>query len=140
MCEVSYSIDDAAERSGLSKHTLRYYEREGLLPPVGKALNGHRRYTDDGLGWMRMLVLLRASGMPIREMKEFMRLTREGDHTVADRVAVLAGVRAGLVARMAADREHLAYLDRKLDYYSGVLAIADATPQDAGVLDPAARR
>jgi hypothetical protein len=64
-----YTIDEAAERTGLSKHTLRYYEREGLLPPIAKASSGHRRYTDDDIGWVRFLQLLRATGMPIREAK-----------------------------------------------------------------------
>jgi len=72
----SYTIDEAAAQTGLSKHTLRYYEREGLLPPISKASSGHRRYTDDDIGWVRFLQLLRATGMPIREAKEFVTLTR----------------------------------------------------------------
>ncbi|MDN4480610.1 MerR family transcriptional regulator [Demequina muriae] len=125
-----YSIDQAAAQTGTSKHTLRYYEREGLLAPVAKAPNGHRRYTDDDLGWVRFLQLLRATGMPIREMKEFVALTHAGDHTIADRVAVLAHYREALVARMEADRDHLDRLEMKLDYYRGVLQAADAEPED----------
>jgi DNA-binding transcriptional MerR regulator len=90
----SYTIDEAAARTGLSKHTLRYYEREGLLPPVGKAPSGHRRYTDDDIGWARFLQLLRATGMPIREAKEFVTLTWAGDHTIPQRVEVLSAYRA----------------------------------------------
>src|SRR6187402_1962054 len=115
-------IDAAAERMGISKHTLRYYEREGLLPPIAKAHNGHRRYTDDDLGWVKFLQLLRATGMPIREMKSFVALTWAGDHTISQRVEVLARYRAVLRERMATDREHLKYLDHKIDYYTGVLA------------------
>lgn len=128
---TGYTIEEAAQRCGLTAHTLRYYEREGLLPPVAKADNGHRRYTDDDLGWVSMLRLLRATGMPIREMKDFMRLTWEGDHTIAARVEVLERVQTTLLDRMAADREHLRYLERKLDYYTGVLALEDATAADA---------
>ncbi|WP_297082717.1 MerR family transcriptional regulator [uncultured Demequina sp.] len=123
-------IDDVAVQMGVSKHTLRYYEREGLLPPVAKAANGHRRYTDDDLGWIRFLQLLRATGMPIREMKEFVDLAHAGEHTVADRVAVLTHYREALVTRMAQDRDHLEHLDRKLEYYEGVLAAANAVPED----------
>ena len=93
---TGYTIDQAAERMGISKHTLRYYEREGLLAPVEKAANGHRRYTDDDLGWVRTLQLLRGTGMPIREMRDFVELTRAGDHTVVDRVAVLTRYREEL--------------------------------------------
>ncbi|WP_084039834.1 MerR family transcriptional regulator [Demequina sp. NBRC 110053] len=126
----SFTIDDAARETGCSKHTLRYYEREGLLAPVAKAANGHRRYSEDDVGRIRFLQLLRATGMPIREMKEFVALTHAGDHTIADRVAVLAHYREALLARMAADREHLQRLEHKLDYYRGALAAADAVPED----------
>jgi DNA-binding transcriptional MerR regulator len=63
---MDYTIDEAAARTGLTKHTLRYCEREGLLPPITKATSGHRRDADDDLGWVRMLQLLRAAGMPNR--------------------------------------------------------------------------
>lgn len=125
-----YTIDEAAERTGLSKHTLRYYEREGLLPPVAKASSGHRRYSDDDLGWVRFLQLLRATGMPIREAKEFVALTWAGDHTIADRVEVLTAYRTALRERMARDVEHLEALDRKIGYYEDVLAARDAVPED----------
>lgn len=125
-----YSIDQAATITGVSKHTLRYYEREGLIAPVAKGANGHRRYSDDDLGWVRFLQLLRATGMPIREMKEFVQLTQAGDHTIADRVTVLAHYRKALVARMAQDREHLERINFKLEYYSNALNAPDAVPED----------
>lgn len=126
----SYTIDEAAARTGLSKHTLRYYEREGLLPPISKASSGHRRYTDDDIGWVRFLQLLRATGMPIREAKEFVTLTWAGDHTIPQRVEVLTAYRAALIERMARDVEHLDALNYKIDYYGGVMAVQDATPED----------
>ena len=127
---AGYSIDEAAARMGIAKHTLRYYEREGLLPPIEKAMNGHRRYTDDDLGWIRFLQLLRGTGMPIREMKDFVALTWAGDHTVPQRVEVLQRYREALVARMAADREHLGFLDHKITVYGDMLRAREATPED----------
>jgi DNA-binding transcriptional MerR regulator len=127
---TGYSIEQAAERMGLSKHTLRYYEREGLLPPIEKAANGHRRYTDEDLGWVKFLQLLRGTGMPIREMKDFVALTWAGDHTVADRVEVLMRYRVELRDRMARDREHMAFLDHKIGVYTDMLAARQATPED----------
>lgn len=118
---------------GVTKHALRYYEREGLLAPVAKAPNGHRRYTDDDLGWIKFLQLLRGTGMPIREMKQFVALTHAGDHTIVERVQVLARYREALLRRMEADREHLAFLNHKIDYYTGVLAAQAAEPSDAGL-------
>ncbi len=127
---TGYTIDQAAERMGITKHTLRYYEREGLLAPVEKAASGHRRYSDEDLGWVRTLQLLRGTGMPIREMKAFVELTRAGDHTVADRLAVLTHYREELRARMAADVERMAFLDHKVTVYSDMLSAREATPED----------
>lgn len=118
MTSQNLSIDDAAARMGISKHTLRYYEREGLLPPIAKATNGHRRYTEADLGWVRFLQLLRGTGMPIREMKDFVQLTRAGDHTIGTRVEVLEHYRESLLRRMAADAEHLRSLDHKISVYT----------------------
>ena len=127
---TGYTIDEAAGRMGLSKHTLRYYEREGLLPSIAKTSNGHRSYTEDDLGWVRFLQLLRATGMPIREMKAFVSITWAGDHTIPERVKVLTRYRQALVARMQSDQEHLKKLNSKIDYYVGVLAAQEATPED----------
>jgi DNA-binding transcriptional MerR regulator len=131
------TIDEAAERMGISKHTLRYYEREGLLPPIAKAANGHRRYTEDDLGWVKFLQLLRGTGMPIREMKSFVELTWAGDHTIAQRVDVLERYRVALRERMEADQERLQFLNYKIDYYTGVLALESATADDIGASQPA---
>ena len=124
-----YTIDEAAERTGLTKHTLRYYEREGLLPPIAKASSGHRRYSDDDIGWVKFLQLLRSTGMPIREAKEFVKLTWAGDHTIAQRVEVLTAYRAALVERMQQDVEHLEALNRKVEWYEGVLAMREPRPR-----------
>ena len=124
------TIDEAAKRMGISKDTLRYYEREGLLPPIAKAANGHRRYTEDDLGWVKFLQLLRGTGMPIREMKSFVALTLAGDHTIAERVEVLERYRVQLAERMEADRERMDFLNHKIEYYTGVLELSEAQPED----------
>lgn len=127
---TTYTIDQAAEVMGISKHTLRYYEREGLLPPIEKATNGHRRYTEEDLGTVKFLQLLRGTGMPIREMKHFVALARAGEHTLPQRVEVLERYRVALRARMEADVEHLKFLDYKIGYYTSVLALETATADD----------
>lgn len=123
------TIDQASAATGVSKHTLRYYEREGLLPAIEKAPSGHRRYSPGDLEWVRFLQLLRATGMPIREMKSFVALTHAGDHTIPDRIAVLDRYRTALVQRMAEDRDHLERLDRKLGIYRDLVAVRDTTPE-----------
>lgn len=134
-----HTIEEAAELTGVSKHTLRYYEREGLLPAIAKAPSGHRRYSEDDIGWIKFLQLLRATGMPIRDMKDFVALTHAGDHTIAQRVEVLERCREALVKRMAEDREHLERLNFKIDYYTSVLDARDATPERL-IGEPVVRR
>jgi DNA-binding transcriptional MerR regulator len=83
------TIEQVVERTGLSAHTLRYYERVGLLDPVGRATSGHRRYVEQDLAWLEFLTRLRATGMPIRHMQRFADLRRRGNATVAERRALL---------------------------------------------------
>lgn len=127
-----YSIDEASQRTGVTAHTLRYYEREGLLDRVGRAANGHRRYTDDDLGWVTFLTLLRATGMPIRDMHAFIAITKAGEHTIPERLSILKRHRDALEAKMAADREHLQRLDHKISIYSDILREASAQQLVAG--------
>lgn len=120
------TIEEAAERTGVSAHTLRYYERIGLLAPVPRGSGGHRRYTDADLGSVVFLTLLRQTGMPIRDMQRFVELTRAGDHTIFDRVAVLTDHRTDLVAHIALLRRHLAALDHKIGIYTDMLRAESA--------------
>jgi DNA-binding transcriptional MerR regulator len=111
------TIAEAAERSGLSAHTLRYYERIGLIHPVDRGANGHRRYGRDDLEWLDLLIKLRTTGMPIRQMVEYAELVRQGPKTVTRRRAMLEGHRAEITARMAELEDTAAVLDRKIAMY-----------------------
>jgi DNA-binding transcriptional MerR regulator len=120
------TIEEAAERTGISRHTLRYYERIGLLAPVGRTASGHRRYTDDDLGGIIFLTLLRETGMPIEDMQRFMTLTRAGEHTIAGRVEVLTAHRAALLQTLERLHGHLAALDHKIGVYTLALEADEA--------------
>jgi DNA-binding transcriptional MerR regulator len=96
--EETYTIQEVAEMTDLSAHTLRYYEKIGLLESVTRHENGHRRYAEADLGWIHFLKLLRATGMPIQQMQLFMEFARQGDGTIADRVEVLTEHRRELAA------------------------------------------
>src|SRR5258708_29855364 len=87
--EEELTIQEVAARTGLSVHTLRYYERVGLLDPVGRATSGHRRYADGDLNWIAFLLHLRATGMSIRQMQAFADLRRQGEATMPERLAFL---------------------------------------------------
>jgi DNA-binding transcriptional MerR regulator len=112
------SISDAAAATGVSAHTLRYYERAGLmLDRVGRASSSHRRYTDDEIRWVVLLTKLRSTGMPIRRMREYAALVRAGDGNEAERLALLEGHRAAVRAQLRAMERNLAAIDHKIEIY-----------------------
>jgi DNA-binding transcriptional MerR regulator len=112
------TIAEAAERSGLSAHTLRYYERIGLIHPVGRGQNGHRRYGRDDIEWLEFLIKLRTTDMPIRQMVEYAELVREGPQTASRRRAMLEAHREALRERIGELEETAAVIDRKIETYT----------------------
>jgi DNA-binding transcriptional MerR regulator len=114
---ASMTIADAAEASGLTAHTLRYYERAGLLRPVERAGSGHRRYSDGDLSWIDFLTKLRSTGMPIRQMRRYAELVWAGDHTEPERLALLEAHRDQVHARLIETQNCLKKIDYKIDLY-----------------------
>ncbi len=112
------SIAEAAAASGLTTHTLRYYERDGLmLDAVDRAPSGHRRYTERDLGWIVMITRLRSTGMPIREVRAYAELVRAGDGNEADRLELLRAHRERVLAQLEEVRDNLAAIDVKVALY-----------------------
>ena len=79
MTSAGLTITEVANRTGLSRHTLRYYERDGLMLGVDRDRSGHRSYSEGDLGWIELITKLRATGMPIREVRRYAELVRAGD-------------------------------------------------------------
>lgn len=125
MREPTLTIRDISEASGLSPHTLRYYERIGLMVPVSRGANGHRRYTPGEAEWVTLLRHLRDTGMPIAEMLRFAQLVRGGGETVPDRLALLRAHRDAIVSRIETLHATLAVVDAKIATYE---AGAASTP------------
>ena len=112
------SISDAAELTGLSAHTLRYYERAGLmLDPVERAPSTHRRYTDAEIRWVTLLAKLRATGMPIRRIREYAELVREGEGTEAERLTLLEAHRDAVLEQLDGIRRNLEAIEYKIEIY-----------------------
>ena len=102
--ERTLSIAEAAHASGLSSHTLRYYERTGLLEPVIRDGSGHRRYREADLERISFLTKLRATGMPIREVRRYAGLMKAGEATNEERLALLEAHREAVRRRTRGDR------------------------------------
>jgi DNA-binding transcriptional MerR regulator len=111
------SISEASEASGLSAHTLRYYERAGLLEPVDRNEGGHRRYRKADLERIKFLTKLRATGMPIREVRRYAELMKAGDATNAERLALLEAHREGVLAELEATAKNLELIEWKIGFY-----------------------
>jgi len=123
---TTLTIAEAAASSGLSPDTLRYYERDGLmLQPVGRSATGHRRYTQRDLAWITLITRLRATGMPIRDVRRYADLVRAGAGNEAERLDLLRHHRQGVLARLAEVQEHLGAIDAKIGIYLDTLERMD---------------
>lgn len=121
------TITELADATGLSKHTLRYYERMGLVPSVQRnPSSGHRIYGAGHPQWIAFVRNLRACGMPIREIRAYARLVAKGDGTWPARQAMLATHRARVEATITKLQEHRAALDKKLRAGCAPSALAPA--------------
>src|SRR5690348_15863525 len=112
--ETEFSIQQAAQHTGLSIDTLRYYERIGLLEPVGRAQNGHRRYTQHDLAWIDLLIRLRDTGMPRAQMVRFAQLRRQSSATLTERRLMLEQHQHSLEQHMQELEQHMAALQKKI--------------------------
>ena len=115
---AAMSISDVAERTGLSTHTLRYYEREGLMfAPVDRASSTHRRYSEADVSWVVFLTKLRSTSMPIARMREYVEFARRGDESTAERLELLLIHRMNVVRQLDDMTASLAAIDYKIGLY-----------------------
>jgi len=116
---VSYTIAEAASATALTPDTLRYYERDGLmLQPVDRSATGHRRYSERDLTWIQLITCLRGTGMPIRDVRRYAELVRQGEGNEQARLDLLRAHRARVLAQLAEVQEHLGAIDRKIGIYT----------------------
>ena len=123
MTTTGVTIGRAAELTGLTADTLRYYERDGLmLRPVGRSSTGHRRYTESDLDWITLITRLRSTGMPIREVRHYASLVRSGAGNEGARLELLLAHRTAVLDQLAEVQGHLAAIDYKIALYEGAVA------------------
>ncbi|GGD81021.1 MerR family transcriptional regulator [Microbacterium murale] len=117
---TTYTPAEAAERSGFSIDTLRYYEREGVLPEVQRTAGGHRVYTDAELGTLDFLKCLRETGMPMERLRRYGELCRDDD-TVPERIALLEEHAVSVQQRLDEVLAQQARLAGKISWYRSTL-------------------
>lgn len=126
-----YSIREVSEKTGLSAHTLRYYEKEGVLRGVDRSQGGFRQYTDDDLESLGLVCCLKNTGMSIQEIARFMELTHEGEHTLQERVDLLREHRESMIRKMQEMQTYLEKVTWKLNFFSEKLKVYEERKENA---------
>ena len=119
---TTYTPAEAAALSGFSLDTLRYYEREGILPPVARTAGGHRAYSEADLGMLGFLKCLRETGMPIEKLRRYGELCRD-EATIPERVALLEEHSAAVQRELDELLAQQARLGEKLAWYRSELEV-----------------
>src|ERR1700761_8872809 len=118
-----FSIGEVSERTGLSTHTLRFYEKEGLLvEPVQRDTAGRRLFSEQEIGWLRVCSKLRSTGMPVPDIRRYAELVRAGAGTVQERFRLLRAHEDRVRAQLADLQDVLATIEAKVAFYASRLA------------------
>ncbi len=124
---MEYTIGEVAKVLNLSASTLRYYDKEGLMPFVERKASGIRVFKNDDIGALRIIECLKNTGMPIKEIKRFIDLTLVGDDSIDERLNIILKQRESVLQQIEELKGHLATLDHKKWYYE--------TAKEAGTCD-----
>lgn len=124
------TIKEVSEKYGVSQDTLRYYERVGMIPEVSRTAGGIRNYTQEDLGWLELALCMRSAGLPVNVLVEYLKLYRQGDETIPQRLELLTAQRKELLEMKSRIEQTLARLDYKISVYergvkTGVLSWDD---------------
>lgn len=122
MIEMELTIQQVAIRTELSVHTLRYYEKIGLMDPIPRSTSGHRTYHVKDLEWIELLKRLRATGMPIASMQRFADMMRQGDSGIGQRRQLLEEHERKLLIQVEELQDTLRVLRDKITYYKSLEA------------------
>lgn len=115
---MSYSIGQVADKTGLSAFTLRYYEREGLLPFIKRNSSGRREFSDADLDFVDLITCLKDTGMSLMEIRHFVSLTMQGDSTLETRLNIFKQQQRAVRRQIEQANQHLAKLEYKVRFYT----------------------
>lgn len=119
---MGYTIGEAADRTGLTAHTLRFYDKEGLLPFVERSESGNRDFKEQDFEWLAVITCLKQSGMPVKQIRQFIEWNLQGDRTLHQRLDVVEAHKQVVEAKIAELQTHLKKIDHKVWYYQTAVA------------------
>ncbi|MCD8309479.1 MAG: MerR family transcriptional regulator [Clostridia bacterium] len=111
------TIKEVSEKYGISADTLRYYEKVGAIPPVTRTASGIRDYSEEDLGWVELAKCMRSAGLPIDVLVEYLKLFKQGDGTIKDRLELLTRQRDILLEQQKQTAATLERLNYKIAHY-----------------------
>lgn len=115
------TIKEVSQQFGISQDTLRYYEREGMIPAVPRTAGGIRDYREEDLRWVELALCLRSAGLPVEVIAEYVQLSRQGDATIGARLALLTAQREALLAQQRQISAAIGRLEHKISVYEQAL-------------------
>ncbi len=130
---MHYGISDVCQKYQLTAHTLRYYEKIGLLSDIQRTKGGIRTYSDSDLDTLGLICCLKNTGMPLAEITQFIQLTREGEHTLKERCDILQAHQEHVRERISEMQKHLDKISHKIDHFSGMLREYEAKTQHESI-------
>ena len=116
-----YSAKEAAEMTGLSTATLRYYEREQLLPQIARNDQKYRQYADEDIEWIKMIQCMRRANIPIQSIKEYVALLIQGGETLEQRYAMVQNHMSDIKNQMKNLQNAFILTQKKLSFYEKLL-------------------
>lgn len=114
---MGYSIGQVAKKTGLTAHTLRYYQKEGLLPFLQKSSSGLRVFSDNDLGWLGLIECLKETGMPLKDIRQYIDWYLEGDSTLSLRLDMFKNQKNRVEEQIRQFQKHLEKIEYKIALY-----------------------
>ena len=130
-----YTIGEMARKLNVAPSTLRYYDKEGLLPFVERSSGGIRMFKDSDMEWLKLLGCLKKAGMPLKEIRDFMECSRQGDAPIGRRLALIEKQRQSVLEQQKQLEETLLMLDYKQWYYQTAQAAGTCAVHESLTLD-----
>lgn len=125
---MNYSIGQMAKKLGLTTATLRYYEKEGLLPFVERTSGGIRQFTEKDFEWLMIIDCLKKTGMPLKDIRSFIEMVNQGDSTIENRLNLIQKQKKSVENQLAELAEILKVLEFKEWFYA--TALQDGTTEN----------
>ncbi len=126
-----YTVGEAAKILGVAPSTLRYYDKEGLLPFVERSESGLRMFKESDMDWLKLIGCLKATGMPIKGIRCFIECAREGDGTIGERLEILEAQRESVKNQISELERHLKMIDYKVWYYKTAQSLGSTSAMES---------